>query len=188
MPNSKLLAPLIAIAAIMVVASASLAAVLISGDGADDTGSPNIAAQIATPTVAPALTVVPTPPLGIGIPDALRARFEALPEKLRNETLDQLDKGLLRIQQLEQVIRAFEQRNASIRVGSVVEADADSLRLEVYTTGEAVEIAINADTVITRGTTPIKPADLRPDEMVMVISRDNGTTAFGIEALGVQRP
>jgi len=189
MPGSKILAPLIAIAAIMVVASASLAAVLMSGDGDDDGGSSNNAAVIATPTSKPtALPATPTVQSGIVIPEALRARFESLPEKLRTEILDQLDKGLLRVQQLEQVIRGYEQRNTGVRVGSVVEADADSLRLEVYTTGEDVEVAITADTVITRGPTRITPADLRNDEMVMVISRDNGATAFGIEALGVQRP
>ena len=188
MPGSKILAPLIAIAAIMVVASASLAAVLMSGDG-DDGGSSNNAAVIATPTVAPtAVPATPTPLSGNAIPEALRARFDTLPEKLRTEILDQLDKGLLRVQQLEQVIRGYEQRNTGVRVGSVVEADADSLRLEVYTTGEDVQVAINADTVITRGPTRITAADLRKDEMVMVISRDNGATAFGIEALGVQAP
>ena len=188
MPGSKILAPLIAFAAIMVVASASLAAVLMSGDG-NDGGSSNNAAVIATPTAEPtASPATPTPPSGIVIPEALRARFDALPEKLRDEILDQLDRGLLRVQQLEQVIRGYEQRNTGVRVGSVVEADADSLRLEVYTTGEDVEVAITADTVITRGPTRIAAADLRKDEMVMVISRDNGATAFGIEALGVQAP
>jgi hypothetical protein len=171
----------------MLVASVALGAVLLSDDGNNNEG-PGDNAAVATPTVAPTSTPAPTAPSGIVIPEALRARFDALPEKLRNETLDQLDKGLLRIQQLEQVIRAFEQRNASIRVGTVVEADADSLRLEVYTTGEDVEVGITTDTVITRGTNPIKPADLRKDEMVMVISRDNGATAFGIEALGIQSP
>jgi hypothetical protein len=188
MPGSKILAPLIAIAAIMVVASASLAAVLISGDG-DDGGSSTSAAVIATPTVQPtAIPATPTLPSGNAIPEALRARFDALPEKLRNEILDQLNRGLLRVQQLEQVIRGYELRNAGVRVGSVVEVDNDSLRLEVYTTGEDVEVAINADTVITRGPTRITAADLRKDEMVMVISRDNGATAFGVEALGVQAP
>ena len=189
MPGSKILAPLIAIAAVMLVASVSLAAVLISGDGDDDAGSSSKAAVVATPTAEPtAVPATPTAQSGTVVPEALRARFDALPEKLRSEILDQLDKGLLRVQQLDQVIRGYEQRNAGVRVGSVVEADADSLRLEVYTTGEDVEVAINADTVITRGPTRITAADLRNDEMVMVISRDNGATAFGIEALGVQRP
>ena len=188
MPGSKLLAPLIGVAAVMIVASASLAAVLLSADGASDEGSLGDSAILATPTVPPSSTPPPTQPAPMVIPEALRARFEALPEKLREETLEQLNKGLLRTEQLEQVLRAYEQRNANIRVGSVVEADADSLRLEVYTTGEDVEVGITAETVITRGTSPIKPADLRKDEMVMVISRDNGATAFGIEALGVQRP
>lgn len=186
--SSKLLAPLIAVAAVMLVASIALGAVLLSDDGDSNNEPVDNAAIVASPTAAPTSTPAPTAPAGVIIPDTLRARFDALPEKLRTETLDQLDKGLLRIQQLEQVIRAFEQRNASIRVGTVVEADADSLRLEVYTTGEDVEVGITADTVITRGTTPIKPADLRKDEMVMVISRDNGATAFGIEALGIQSP
>jgi hypothetical protein len=186
--SSKLLAPLIAVAAVMLVASIALGAVLLSDEDETDNGTANDVAVVASPTVAPSSTPAPTAPSGLVIPDALRARFDALPEKLRNETLDQLNNGLLRVQQLEQVIRAFEQRNASIRVGTVVEADANSLRLEVYTTGEDVEVGITADTVITRGTTPIKPADLRKDEMVMVISRDNGATAFGIEALGVQAP
>ena len=184
--SSKLLSPLIAVAAVMLVASVALGAVLLSDDSDEDPR--DSAAVVATATVVPTPTPAPTAPTGVVIPEAFRARFDALPEKLRNETLDQLDKRLLRIQQLEQVIRAFEQRNASIRVGTVVEADADSLRLEVYTTGEDVEVGITTDTVITRGTSPIKPADLRKDEMVMVISRDNGATAFGIEALGVQAP
>jgi hypothetical protein len=186
--GSKFLAPLIAVAAVMLVASVALGAVLLSDNGDDNAAPRNDAAVVATPTVAPTFSPAPTAQSGIVIPEALRARFDALPEKLRNETLDQLDKGLLRIQQLEQVIRAFEQRNASIRVGTVVDADADSLRLEVYTTGEDVEVGITTETVITRGTNPIKPADLRKDEMVMVISRDNGATAFGIEALGIQSP
>ena len=186
--GSKLLAPLIAVAALMLVASVALGAVLLSDNGDSNDRSKTNSAVLATATVLPTSTPAPTAQSGVVIPDALRARFDALPVKLRNETLDQLNKGLLSIQQLEQVIRAYEQRNSSIRVGSVVEADADSLRLEVYTTGEDVEVGITADTVITRGTNSIKPADLRKDEMVMVISRDNGVTAFGIEALGIQTP
>jgi hypothetical protein len=186
MPGSKILAPLIAVAAVMVVASASLAAVLLTGDG--DSDAPDTGAVAATSTITPTSTPAPTQPAGIVIPEALRARFEALPEKLRNETLDQLKKGLLRIEQLEQVLQAYEQRNASVRVGSILEVDADSLRIEVYTTGEDVEVGITPETAITRNAVTIKPADLRKDEMVMVISRDNGVTAFGIEALGVQRP
>jgi hypothetical protein len=190
MPGSRILSPLIAIAVLLVVVSGALAAVLISGgDSKGPAPESGRAIATATPVQGTATAAATaTPSVADPIPAEFRARFDALPRKLKDDILKQLDQGLLRSGQLDQVIQAYEQRNSSVRVGSVVEVDADSVHIIVFTTGEDVEVALSPETAITRGNTPIQAADLRKDELVMVLSRDDGKTAFGIQALGVEAP
>lgn len=191
MSKSRLLPPLIALAALMLVVSGTLAAVLLSDGEADEVAeSPQVVASTATSTPEAAATAPPTetPAAAILVPERLRARFEALPDRLRSQAMQQLEDGLIIPEQLEEIIAAYENRNNGVRVGSVLDTEAGSLRIEVYTTGERVSIAVNNETVIRRAQQDVPLASLQEDELVMVISMDEGVTAFSIDAFGVEAP
>jgi hypothetical protein len=182
MARSKLVSALSAIAAFLLVVSGALAAVLISG-GSNDSTPP--AAAVATRTPEATSTPAPTPDI---IPERLRARFEALPERLRQQARTQLERGQLSIDQVEELIRLHEARNPGVYVGSVVESSVDSLRMRMYTTGEEIEVDIDARTEVLRDGHSIKPSDLVPDELVLVLTTNNGETASSVRALGVGLP
>jgi hypothetical protein len=171
----------------LVIVTGALAATLIldDDDGAPDRPSPNTAAE-STPTQAPSPTVEAQQP--DEIPDEVWARLEALPEKLRNDLLQRFESGAMGVPEIVTVIEEYENRNQGVRVGTVLEATDSMLSLEVYSTGERAEVLINEETVLKRGHDDITPADLQPDELVMVISRDGGETAFSVTAFGVGAP
>ena len=179
----------------MLVVSLALVAVLIASSGGSDADSPGASVAEATPapvlataTNTPVPTQTPVPTRVAAVPFELQKRLDALPEKLRNETLFAYSTGRLSLEQLEQIATDFENRNPSVRVGSVVGVEDALLRFEVFTTGEEVEVATGEQTLIRRGDEDIALEDLMADELVMVVSTDEGVTALTIEAFGVAAP
>jgi len=116
---------------------------------------------------------------------ALRARIEALPERLREQVLRAVEEGRLALSGLEDLLRQYEMRNSSVRVGQVLEASDTKLMLEVLLTGELAVVAIDDKTVLRRATDVIKGSDLKRNELVMMLSMDGGKTAFSVTAFGV---
>jgi hypothetical protein len=185
--HSRRTVPLL-IAAVFGLAAVTvaLAAVLISGDDAPtERVSPNTA-DATTPTQAPSATAEADRP--DGIPDDVWADLQDLPQKLRDDLIARYEAKQIAVPDIETVIEQYANRNQGVRVGTVLEATDTMLRLEVYTTGEQAEVAINDETVLKRGHDDITPADLKPDELVMVLSRDGGATAFAVTAFGVGAP
>jgi hypothetical protein len=187
MHRSRLFLVLAGLVISLTIMTAALAASLVL-DGDDDTpdrASPSTGAA-STPTQAPSPTVEAEQP--DGIPDNVWVSLEALPDKLRDQVISQFEAGNLGVPEIERVIEDYDDRNQGVRVGTVIEATDSMLQLEVYTTGERAEVAIDDDTVLKRGHDDITAADLEPDELVMVISRDGGVTAFSVTAFGVGAP
>jgi hypothetical protein len=177
----------------MLVVSLALAAVLLAGSGGSDDGSTDIAASERTPLVAtatrtPAPTTTPAPTPLPPLAFELQERLNALPEKLQNETLHAYVTGTLTIEQLEQIVTQYENRNPAVRVGTVLGVAEGVLRFEVFTTGEQAEVASGEHTLIRRAGEDIALADLQPGELVMVVSTDGGAIAVTIEAFGVAAP
>jgi len=171
----------------LAVVTGVLAATLVFDGDEDPAGrpSPSTAAG-STPTQAPAPTVEAEQP--DEIPDDVWARLEALPDKLRSDLLQRFESGAMGVLEIETVIEQYEGRDQGVRVGTVLEATDSMLRLEVYTTGERAEVLLDGETVLRRGHDDIKGTDLEPDELVLVISRDGGLTAFSVTAFGVGAP
>ena len=118
----------------------------------------------------------------------MRERLDGLPEKLRQETLQAFQAGSLGLEQVEFIVTQYENRNPSVRVGSVVGVYGGVLRFEVFTTGEQVEVITGNQTLVRRGDQDIPLEDLREGELVMVVSAEGGALALTIEALGVSAP
>lgn len=177
----------------MLVVSLALAAVLIARN--DDGGSTRALAGVGTQTpvlraASNTLATSPTPkPTATpGLSADLKNRLQALPDKLRNQTLLAYDSGDLSQAQVKQIIVDYEERSPNLRVGSVLGVSDGKLRLSEFTTGQELDIATTDQTQIRRGDTQITLADLTPDELVMVVSTDNGATAQTIDAFGVAAP
>lgn len=177
----------------MLVVSLALAAVLVASGAGDDRDPVAVAEETEAPVVAtatnplaPTETPVPTPVPPV--PLELQQRLDALPEKLRNETLFAYAGGRLSLDQLEQIATDYENRNPAVRVGTVIEVDGAALRFEVFTTGEEAEVATGEQTLIQRDEEDIALEDLMAGELVMVVSTEDGTTALTIEAFGVAAP
>jgi hypothetical protein len=176
----------------MLVVSLVLAAVLLTG-GEGDSAASEVAGAAGSPvtatpisTVEPTSTPLPTPVPSI--PFALQERVNALPEKLRNETTYAYATGTLTLDQLEQIVSNYENRNPSVRVGSVLSIDGNTLSFEVFTTGELAAVVTGEQTLIRRGDAAIALDELRPEELVMVVSTAEGRVALTIEAFGVAAP
>jgi hypothetical protein len=187
MRRSRLFLVLVGLAISLTIVTGALAATLVFDGDADpaDRASPNTAG-VSTLTPIPSPTTSAAQP--DDIPDEVWIDLEALPDKLRDDLIARFEAGGLSPSQIETVIEEYEGRNQGVRVGTVLEATDSMLRLEVYTTGERAEVTLNGDTVLKRGHDDITASDLEPDELVMVISRDGGVTAFSVTAFGVGAP
>ena len=173
----------------MLVVSLVLAAVLLAGSGNGDGGEPGAAvAETAALTTATLPTATPEPAPLPPIPFDLQERLNALPEKLRNETQYAYSTGTLSLDQLARIATDYENRNPSVRVGSVLTISEGLLRFEVFTTGEQAEVATGEQTLIRRGDVDIALEDLLPEELIMVVSTNEGAIALTIEAFGVAAP
>ncbi len=179
-----------AVVGLLIVTGALAATLVLDDDDSDERAATNTAA-VSTPTQAPSPTSTTSATESDapdGISDELRARLQDLPQKLQDDLISRFEAGTLGVATIETVIEEYENRNQGVRVGTVVEATDSMLRLEVYTTGERAEVVLNDETVLRRGRDDITGADLEPDELVMVISRDGGVTAFAVTAFGVGAP
>jgi hypothetical protein len=180
----------------MLVISLALGAVLIASGGGSDADAPHAAAGptntpvtiVATATNPPEPTATAQPTPVSALPFELQERLQALPEKLRNETLFAFSTGTLSQAQLTQIVSDYENRNPSVRVGSVLAVSDDLLAFEVFVTGERVEVETVDQTLIQRGEVTIALEDLMVEELVMVVSTDEGATALTIDAFGVVAP
>ncbi len=188
---SKLRSMPVLVAAVigLLVVTGALAATLISGDDdSNESSSPKVAAVANTPTQPPAPTATVEADQPDKLPDDVWAWLQDLPQQLRDDLLARFETGSIGVTTVETVIEEYENRNQSVRVGTVVEATNSMLRLEVYSTGERAAVVINDETVIKRGKDDITAADLELDELVMVISMDEGETAFAVTAFGIGAP
>lgn len=189
MRRPRLFLALLGLALSLGIVSGALAMTLwdSGGDARDDRTSSNTA-ELSTPT--PETTPAPTSAAAqpAEFPEDVWARLQALPEKLRDDLLLRFEAGGIGVSEIATVIEEYENRNQGVRVGTVLEATDTMLRLEVYTTGERAEVIINDETVLRRGHDDITAADLERDELVMVLSRDGGVTAFAVTAFGVGAP
>ena len=175
-----------AVLGLMVVTVALAASLVMDGDDeSPQQASPNTA-DVGTPTQEPSPTVELEQPADI--PGAVWARLEALPEKLREDLLTRFESGFMSVPEIENIIAEFENRDQSVRVGTVLEATDDMLRIEVYSTGERAEVTLDEETVLRRGHDDVDASELEPDELVLVISRDGGETAFSVTAFGLGAP
>jgi len=171
------------IAAVLVLALAGVSgalAVKLVSDGED----------LARETIVfrgDTLTIRPTPKSSAldDLPSALRERIQALPERLRDQVLRAVEEGRLARNALEDLLRQYESRNTSVRVGQVLLATDTKLTLEVLSTGEHADLVIDDRTVLRRNADVIKSSDLKRDELVLVLSMDGGKTAFSVTAFGV---
>ena len=184
--------PVLAAAVVgLLIVTGELAATLVLDDDDSDERAATNTAAVSTPTQAPSPTSTTSATESDapdGISDELRARLQDLPQKLQDDLISRFEAGTLGVATIETVIEEYENRNQGVRVGTVVEATDSMLRLEVYTTGERAEVVLNDETVLRRGRDDITGADLEPDKLVMVISRDGGVTAFAVTAFGVGAP
>ena len=110
--------------------------------------------------------------------------LENLPRQVRERVESQIAAGNLDPAQVEELLSFYRAQANSVRVGTVVAASADSLRLAVAGSDAEATIALAPSTTILRGRNAIAATDLRPSELVFVVSRD-GATAFSVTAYGV---
>jgi hypothetical protein len=188
MPEKRFTLVLAGIVAALATVAVALAATLLDNDDGGDSAeqaSAN-AGAVATPTQDPSPTVAIEQPEGL--PDETWIKLDALPDKLRNDLLERYEAGSMQAGDIAVVIDDYENRNQGVRVGTVLEATDSMLRLEVYSTGERAEVLLDGETVLRRGHDDIAPGDLQPDELVLVVSRDGGQTAFSVTAFGVGAP
>jgi hypothetical protein len=186
MRRPRILIILVAVVIGLAIVTGALAMALLDDDDETDEERQSPITAASTPTPAPTATVAAGH--HEGIPDDVWARLQDLPDKLRDEVVRQFDTQWIDLARVETIIDEYENRNQGVRVGTVLEATDSMLRLEVYTTGERAEVALNDETVLKRGHDDITPAELEPDELVMVVSRDGGATAFSVTAFGVGAP
>jgi hypothetical protein len=176
----------------MLVVSLSLAAVLLARGGSGDAsvqGAASGTAAPASPGAVPAATQAPSLQAPVApIPLDLKRRLDALPEKLRQETLGAYAAEGIGLAQIEVIVTQHENRNPNVRVGSVLAVSEHVLRFEVFTTGEDIEITTGPETLVRRGDRDIALEDLLAGELVMVVTTDDGRLALAIEALGVSAP
>jgi membrane-associated protease RseP (regulator of RpoE activity) len=107
-----------------------------------------------------------------------------LPPDLRERLQEQLNQGLLSPDQLSQLLRPYLSGRNAATIGQVKQATPTSLVVRT-TDGREVGFVVNDETEIRRAAATIRPADLRPDELVLVLSMDGGRTAFSVNAFGV---
>lgn len=110
--------------------------------------------------------------------------LENLPRQVREQVESQIAAGNLNPAQVEELLSFYRAQANSVRVGTVLAASAGSLRLAVAGSDAEATIALAPSTTILRGRDAIAATDLRPGELVFVVSRD-GATAFSVTAYGV---
>ena len=112
-----------------------------------------------------------------------------LPE-LRDRLQRQLHRGELTRAEVEEIVRRYEERLDSVIAGTVESVDPGIaggfvLTVRRYVGGESVSIDLDDETEIRRGLEVLQPADLGDGEIVLVLSMDNGRTAFSVHAFGI---
>jgi membrane-associated protease RseP (regulator of RpoE activity) len=114
-----------------------------------------------------------------------------LPQELRDRLQRLIDEGTLPPEQLQQLLRLYAARGDNVRVGTVKSVNPGIVGGTFILTmtpsggGSDTTTELNNATSIRRGATAIQPGDLRPNELVLTISMNNGQSAFLVYALGV---
>ena len=113
-----------------------------------------------------------------------------IPPELRDRLQRQLHRGELTRAEVEEIVRRYEERLDSVIAGTVESVDPGIaggfvLTVRRYVGGESVSIDLNDETEIRRGLEVLQPADLGDGEIVLVLSMDNGRTAFSVHAFGI---
>ena len=113
-----------------------------------------------------------------------------IPPELRDRLQRQLHRGELTRAEVEEIVRRYEERLDSVIAGTVESVDPGIaggfvLTVRRYVGGESVSIDLDDETEIRRGLEVLQPADLGDGEIVLVLSMDNGRTAFSVHAFGI---
>ena len=179
----KLIPPLIGVAALLLAASVALAVVLLTSGNGNDSPQTTPVVEVATATATNTPLPVPSATPGIALSPELSARIDALPGKLRSEVLNLIEQDRITLPELQTLLDDYANRNPHLLIGSVVDSKPDSLTLTVYATGEQATVAVTPETVV-HGVNN----SLHPDELVLVVTTDDGKAAKSITGFGVQAP
>ena len=115
---------------------------------------------------------------------------DLLPEELRERLEELLEDGTLPADRLQPLLRLYQSRGNGIQVGSVqsvepgVARDTFVITMEPAGGGSNVTVQVTSTTSILRGSERIEADELKLDELILVISMDNGETAFQVQAFG----
>jgi hypothetical protein len=107
-------------------------------------------------------------------------RLRGLPSPLRDALESLVDIGALSPSELRALVGAGDH----VRIGRVKQASDTSLTVTTTSTKQDLTTSISADTVIQRGVNSIKASELRPDELVIVVSLNKSKAASAVIALG----
>ena len=116
-----------------------------------------------------------------------------IPEELRQRLQELIDGGAITAERLQQLLRLYQTRGDAIRVGNVESVNPGIvggtfiITMTPLSGGSSVTVQTNQQTSIVRGTTSIQPGQLERGELLLVISMDNGQTAFQVLSLGQVR-
>jgi membrane-associated protease RseP (regulator of RpoE activity) len=115
---------------------------------------------------------------------------DLLPEELRQRVQELIEKGAVSAEQLQQYLRLYQNRGQGVQVGIVESVDPGSaggtftITMSPYLGGSDATVELNEKTSILRGVKRIQAGEIEEGELVLVLSNDNGETAFQVMAFG----
>jgi membrane-associated protease RseP (regulator of RpoE activity) len=115
---------------------------------------------------------------------------DLLPEELRQRVQELIEKGAVSAEQLQQYLRLYQNRGQGVQVGIVESIDPGSaggtftITMSPYLGGSDATVELNEKTSILRGVKRIQAGEIEEGELVLVLSNDNGETAFQVMAFG----
>jgi membrane-associated protease RseP (regulator of RpoE activity) len=121
---------------------------------------------------------------------ALDGLENLVPPELRDRLQALLDSGQLAANQWQQMLRLYNARHENVRVGRVESVNPGIVPPTFIVTftpdgGDSdISTELRGNTQIRRGRDIIQPADLRPNEFIIVLSQDGGQSAFLVLAFG----
>jgi membrane-associated protease RseP (regulator of RpoE activity) len=113
---------------------------------------------------------------------AVIQQIPGLPQQLQEILQRQLQAGNVTPEQLQTLARLAQADN--VRTGTVVSADASTLKYKLTSTGEEVSAGLTPQTRVRRMQQTIQASDLKAGEVVLVLSLDGGKTAVAVLAYG----
>jgi hypothetical protein len=115
---------------------------------------------------------------------------DLLPEELRQRVQELIEKGAVSAEQLQQFLRLYQNRGQGVQVGIVESIDPGTaagtftITMSPYLGGSDATVELNEKTSILRGLKRIQANEIEEGEIVLVLSNDNGVSAFQVMAFG----